>query len=140
LPHVSPKSKKSKQTERPKKIIPTQSDASSTGDEDEDDEPVTMANMAHRSRRLEAQAAAEAELDLEEAQADALQVEDEDLDMDADEDANGDMDIEPFHLPTASELEQEKASGGPDVHLVQRRIRECVRVLAKFTRRAEKGR
>jgi len=101
-----------------------------------------MANMAQRSRKLEAQAAAEAELDLEEAQADALLAkdEDEDLDMDGDEDANGDMDVEPFHLPTASELEQEKATGGPDVHLVQRRIRECARVLAKFSQRAEKGR
>jgi ribosomal RNA methyltransferase Nop2 len=142
-PPVSLKSKKSKQAERPKKIIPTLSDVSSSEeDEDEDDEPVTMDNMARRSRKLEAQAAAEAELDLEEAQADAQLAEDEDddVDMDANEDTNGDMDIEPFHLPTASELEQEKATGGPDIHLVQRRMRECVRVLAKFTRRAEKGR
>ena len=140
---MSSKSKKSKQAERPKKIIPTFSDVSSSEeDEDEDDEPVTMDNMARRSRKLELQAAAEAELDLEEAQADAQLAEDEDddVDMDANEDTNGDMDIEPFHLPTASELEQEKATGGPDIQLVQRRMRECVRVLAKFNRRAEKGR
>ena len=138
---MSSKSKKSKQAERPKKIIPTLSDASSS-DEDEDEEPVTMDNMAQRSRKLEVQAAAEAKLDLEEAQAGAQLAEDEDddVDLDANEDANGDMDVEPFHLPTSSELEEEKATGGPDVRLVQRRMRECVRVLAKFNRRAEKGR
>ena len=140
---MSLKSKKSKQAERPKKIIPTLSDASSSDDnEGDDDEPVTMDNMAQRSRKLEVQAAAEAELDLEEAQADAQLAEDEDddVDMNANEDMNGDMDVEPFHLPTSSELEEEKATGGPDIHLVQRRMRECVRVLAKFNRRAEKGR
>ncbi|PPQ83329.1 hypothetical protein CVT25_003968 [Psilocybe cyanescens] len=132
---------KSKQAERPKKIIPTQSDQSSSdSDEEEEDERVTMKNMAERSRKLEAHAAAEAELDVAEFQAAAEDDEDEDVDMDAEEDANGDMDVEPFQLPTAEQREKEKAGGGPDVHLVQRRMRECVRVLAKFTRRAEKGR
>ncbi|KAH9484234.1 rRNA (cytosine-C5-)-methyltransferase nop2 [Psilocybe cubensis] len=134
------KSKKSKQAERPKKIIPTQSDQSSSdSDEEEEYERVTMKNMAARSQKLEARAVAEAELDIAEAQA-AAEEDDDDVDMDAEEDANGDMNIEPFRLPTAEEREKEKASGGPDVHLVQRRMRECVRVLAKFSKRAEKGR
>ncbi|KAF9567543.1 NOL1/NOP2/sun family RNA met [Agrocybe pediades] len=138
------KTKKSKQAERPKKIIPTQSDQSSSDedeDEDEDDERVTMANMAARSRKLEAQAEEDAELDIKEAQAAAADEEDDDIDMDDDdEDMEGDIDAEPFHLPTAAEREEEKAAGGPDVHLVQRRMREVARVLAKFGKRAEKGR
>jgi ribosomal RNA methyltransferase Nop2 len=140
---VQTKSKKSKQAERPTKIIPTQSDASSSDSDEEDDDegPVTMKNMAERSRKLEARAAAEAELDLEEAQAGAQASDsDDDVDMDGEEDAEGNIDAEPFHLPTAAEREQEKAAGGPDVHLVQRRMRECVKVLSKFNKRAEKGR
>ncbi|KAF9483888.1 NOL1/NOP2/sun family putative RNA met [Pholiota conissans] len=133
------KSKKSKQAERPTKIIPTQSDASSS--DDEEDGPVTMKNMAERSRKLEARTAAEAELDLEEAQArDQASDSDDDVDMDGEQDAEGNIDAEPFHLPTVEEREQEKTAGGPDVHLVQRRMRECVRVLSKFKKRAEKGR
>ncbi|KAJ3501996.1 hypothetical protein NLJ89_g9084 [Agrocybe chaxingu] len=144
-PELPPsKSKKSKQAERPKKIIPTASDASSSDDDEveNDDEPVTMANMAARSRKLEAKEKTEADLVAEELQAEARAAEedDEDVDMDAEEDANGDMSVEPFHLPTAAEREEEKACGGPDVHTVQRRMRECVRVLSKFSRRAEKGR
>ena len=102
-----------------------------------------MANMAKLSRKLEARAAEEAELAAEELKALAAaedEDEDEEMDVDAPEDANGDIAAEPFHLPTAAEREQEKASGGPDVHLVQRRMRECVRVLSKFSKRAEKGR
>lgn len=100
-----------------------------------------MANMAKLSRKLEARAAAEAELDAEELNALAAEeYEDEDMDVNAPEDANGDIIAEPFHLPTPAEREEEKANGGPDVHLVQRRMRECVRVLAKFSKRAEKGR
>ncbi|PPQ64100.1 hypothetical protein CVT24_008917 [Panaeolus cyanescens] len=136
---VTSKNKRSKQAERPKKIIPTGSDDSSS-DEDEDDEPVTMANMAARSRKLEARAAAEEELDIAEMQArEAAELEDED-DMDDEIEEDGDMDTEQFHLPTAAEREEEKANGGPDVHTVQRRMRECVRVLSKFKKRAEKGR
>ncbi|KJA27542.1 hypothetical protein HYPSUDRAFT_944453 [Hypholoma sublateritium FD-334 SS-4] len=139
---VKSKSKKSKQAERPKKIIPTQSDASSSdSDEEDEDEPVTMKNMAEQSRKLEARRAAEEELDLEEAQAaHASDSEDDDVDMEGEEDAEGNIDVEPFQLPTAAEREAEKAAGGPDVHLVQKRMRECVRVLAKFSKRAEKGR
>jgi len=97
--------------------------------------------MAARSRKLEAQAELDAELDVEEAQAAAAEEDDDDLDIDdEDEDMNGEIDAEPFHLPTASEREEEKAAGGPDVHLVQRRMREVARVLAKFSKRAEKGR
>lgn len=97
--------------------------------------------MAEQSRKLEAQRAAEEELDLNEAQAaHASDSEDDDVDMDGEEDIEGNIDIEPFRLPTAAEREEEKAAGGPDVHLVQRRMRECVRVLSKFNKRAEKGR
>lgn len=132
--------KRSKQAERPKKIIPTASDESSS-EEDDDDEPVTMANMTARSRELDALAAAEAEMDSEELHA-IVENEDDDDDMatDGEEDADGDIDAEPFHLPTSAERDEEKAKGEPDVHAVQRRMRHCVRVLAKFNRRAEKGR
>ncbi|KAF5330612.1 hypothetical protein D9619_005815 [Psilocybe cf. subviscida] len=136
---IPQKSKKSKQAERPKKIIPTQSDASSDGDEESDEDgPVTMKNMAERSHKLEARRLAEEALDLEEAQ--AAEEDSDDDDMDMEEDANGEVDAGPFHLPTAEEREKEKAAGGPDVHSVQKRMRECVRVLQKFKKRAEKGR
>ncbi|KAG6854616.1 rRNA (cytosine-C5-)-methyltransferase nop2 [Blastosporella zonata] len=137
------KRKKSKQSERPAKIIPTASDASDSDDDASEDEDgrVTMANMEARSRALDAKAAAEAELDEEEFQgAAASDEDDEDMDMEGEPDAEGDIDAEPFHLPTASERDAEKQSGGPDVHTVQRRMRECVRVLGKFKRLAEKDR
>ncbi|KAG6911454.1 rRNA (cytosine-C5-)-methyltransferase nop2 [Tephrocybe rancida] len=139
------KRKKSKQSERPAKIIPTTSDAYDDDSEEDasedEDGRVTMANMEARSRALDAKAAAEAELDEEELQgAAASDDEDEDLDIDGEPDAEGDIDAEPFHLPTPSEREAEKQSGGPDVHVVQRRMRECVRVLGKFKRLAEKDR
>ncbi|KAJ6596792.1 NOL1/NOP2/sun family RNA met [Mycena vulgaris] len=136
--------RKSKQSETPGNIVPTGSDESSesASDDDDDDEngPTTMANMEARSRALDAKAAAEAELDIEEYQdAVASDDDDDDVDMEGQEDANGDIDAEPFRLPTAAEKEEEKLSV-PDVHLVQRRMRECVRVLAKFKRLAEEGR
>ncbi|KAJ6547463.1 NOL1/NOP2/sun family-domain-containing protein [Mycena capillaripes] len=133
--------RKSKQSGPPPNIVPTGSDDSSESDSDEDEnERITVANMEARSRALDAQAAADAELDIGEYQAAAASDdEDEDVDMEGDEDANGDMDAEPFHLPTAAEREEEKISM-PDVHLVQRRMRECVRILGKFKRLAEKGR
>ena len=142
-PPSKAKTKKSKQAERPEKIIPDASDSS--GDdtsEDEDDEPVTMANMAERSRKLEALAAEEAALAEEELKASAFAAEeyDEDVDMTGEEDENGDVNAAQFHLPTMEEREEEKAKGGPDVHRVQRRMRECVRVLSKFSKRAESGR
>ena len=68
-PELPVKGKKSKQHERPTKIIPTGSDASSDesdGDEDDEDGPITIKNMEARSRALDARAAREAELDAEE--------------------------------------------------------------------------
>ncbi|KAJ7470665.1 NOL1/NOP2/sun family RNA met [Mycena latifolia] len=134
--------RKSKQSAAPAKVVPTGSDDSSESSDEDDDEdgPTTMANMEARSRALDAKAAAEAELDIEEYQeAAASDEEEEDVDMEGQEDANGDIDAEPFRLPTAAEKEEEKLSV-PDVHIVQRRIRECVRILAKFKRLAEEGR
>lgn len=127
------KSRRSKQQDRPDKIIPTGSDASSDdSDEGSEDEhgPITMANMEARSRALDARAAREAELDMEEMQQAAQVDGEDDLDVDMDGDEEGDG--EEFHLPTAEEREEEKKAGGPDVHLVQRRMRECVRVLGNF--------
>jgi ribosomal RNA methyltransferase Nop2 len=134
-PPFSLKGKKSKQRERPAKIVPTTSDHSS--DDDDSDEngesgPVTMANMEARSRALDAEALAEAERDIEEQQA-ALEAEEVDFDGEAED---GDL----FHLPTPQEREEEKKAGGPDVQLVQLRMRECVRVLGNFKKLAAKGR
>ncbi|KAF9053574.1 NOL1/NOP2/sun family putative RNA met [Hymenopellis radicata] len=136
LPIQSSKSKKSKQSERPLKIIPTGSDNSDS----DDDEPVTMANMEARSRALDAQALEEAELDADELRQAAFNEEDDEdeFDMDDAEDEVGDEDK--FHLPTAEEREVEKTQGGPDVQTVQRRMRECARVLGRFKKLAEPGR
>ncbi|TFK42680.1 NOL1/NOP2/sun family-domain-containing protein [Crucibulum laeve] len=135
------KGKKSKQLERPLKIIPSGKDSDDSDEESDEDGPVTMANMEARSRALDAKAAAEAELDMEEFQGGADdEEEDDEMDLDGEEDVNGDIDAEPFHLPTAAEREEEKEAGGPDLHVVQRRMRECVRVLGRFNRLAEKGR
>ena len=116
-------------------------DDSDDDSDDDDDEPVTMANMAARSRRLDALAVAEAEMDAE-----ALHTvvendeDDDDMATDGEEDANGDIDAEPFHLPTPAERDEEKAKGGPDVQAVQRRMQHCIRILAQFNQRVEKGR
>lgn len=138
------KGKKSKQSERPSKIIPTGSDASSDSDEDEDDEdgPVTMANMEARSRALDAKTIRDAELDAEEMRDAEIDGEEDDDLASADEEGAGEEqgDEEPFQLPTADEREEEKKNGGPQVHIVQRRMRECVRVLNKFSKRAAEGR
>ncbi|KAI0695935.1 NOL1/NOP2/sun family-domain-containing protein [Cytidiella melzeri] len=143
-PEVPPprlKGKKSKQQERPAKIIPTGSDDSSSADDDDDDDDadgaVTMANMEARSRALDAKAAREAELDLEEIRAAEAASEDDDLEGAEEE---GEDDGEAFQLPTAEEREEEKKTGGPQVHVVQRRMRECVRVLGSFSRLGAKGR
>ena len=103
-----------------------------------------MANMEARSKALDAQAAREAQLDLEELQQ-AAQAGEEDADFADEEDEDEEMDgeggeTEAFHLPTAEEREEEKKAGGPDVHTVQRRMRECVRVLGNFKKRAAPGR
>ncbi|KAI0082735.1 NOL1/NOP2/sun family putative RNA met [Panus rudis PR-1116 ss-1] len=136
------KGKKSKQQEKPLKIIPTGSDSSDSDSSDEEDEEerITMANMEARSRALDAQAAREAELDLEEIRQAAQAEDEEDFEGIADEGDEDDEGGEEFQLPTAEELEAEKAAGGPQVHVVQRRMRECVRVLSNFKRYASKGR
>ncbi|KAI0748264.1 NOL1/NOP2/sun family RNA met [Daedaleopsis nitida] len=146
---VKLKGKKSKQQERPLKVIPTASDDSDE-DEDEyedDDGPVTMKNMEARSRALDARAAREAELDAEEMQQAELAGEESDGDdlgdvddVDMDEEGEGDEDSGAFVLPTAEEREEEQKRGGPDVHTVQKRMRECVRVLGSFKKLAAKGR
>ena len=135
--------KRSKQLERPSKIIPTASDDSdSDSDESEDEEDkITMANMEARSRALDEKAAREAELDLEEMQQAALAGEEDgdEFDGEVDEDGEGE-EGDVFELPTPEEVEEEKAAGGPQVHVVQRRMREFVRVLSNFKRYAGKGR
>jgi len=138
---IPSKHKKSKQHAKPLKIIPTGSDSSSSNSEDSEDDngPTTMANMEARSRALDAKAALEADLDVEEIQLAALQGQDED-DDDVDMDGEIDDDGETFHLPTAEEREVERKSGGPDVHVVQRRMRECARALGNFRKLAAKGR
>ncbi|TEB31263.1 NOL1/NOP2/sun family putative RNA met [Coprinellus micaceus] len=62
------------------------------------------------------------------------------MDVDSGEEEGVEGVEDEFHLPTAEEREQEKASGGPDLHILQRRLRECVRVLNKFKKRGESGR
>lgn len=133
------KSKKSKQSQRPSKIIPTGSDKSSSDEEDSDDEEerITMANMEARSRALDAKADAEAELDVEEMMEAAEDGDDEDA---IDLDGEGGEDGEIFRLPTAEQRDAEEKSGGPDVQGVQRRIQEITRVLGRFKKLGEKGR
>ncbi|VDB82742.1 unnamed protein product [Peniophora sp. CBMAI 1063] len=133
VPATKLRSKRSKQAERPAKIIPTGSDLSDSSDEDEDEDgPVTIANMEARSRALDAAAAREAELD--EAELRAAAEGEDDSDFEGADDMEGDeaLDEDVFVLPTAEEREAEKAAGGPDVHSVQRRMRECVRILGKW--------
>lgn len=96
-----------------------------------------MANMEARSRALDAQAVLEADLDAEEMQFQAEEdEEDDDVDMEGEIDEDGDA----FQLPTSEERAEEKKNGGPDVHVVQRRMRECVRIMGNFKRLAAKGR
>lgn len=114
--------------------------SSSESDDDSDDGHVTMANMEAKSRALDEAALREAELDAEELQALAQEEElDDDMD-DQSEAGEGDVDEEPFTLPTSEEREKEKATGGTDLHTLQRRMQICLRVLAKFTKRREPGR
>jgi ribosomal RNA methyltransferase Nop2 len=130
---------RSKQLEKPKRIIPTGTDASDSGSSisDEEDGPITISNMEARSRAIDEKADQEVALDAEELRAaDAEEEDEDDLAMDNDEDEGA----EPFKLPTTEEREQEKNSGGPDIVVVQRRIRECVRRLSNFKRFAGKGR
>jgi ribosomal RNA methyltransferase Nop2 len=122
-------------------VAEAETDDSDDDSEKDDDEPVTMANMAARSRKLDALAVAEAEMDAEVLHTVVENDEDDDdMATDGEEDANGDIDAEPFHLPTPAERDEEKLKGGPDVQAVQRRMQHCIRVLAQFNQRAEKGR
>jgi ribosomal RNA methyltransferase Nop2 len=105
-------------------------------DENEDeDAPITASNFAARSRALDARAAREAQLDAEELQM-AAQVEADEFDgvedMDDDEVEADAPETEAVVLPTAEERLAEKKSGGPDVHIVQKRMRECVRILKRW--------
>ncbi|KAH7914989.1 NOL1/NOP2/sun family RNA met [Hygrophoropsis aurantiaca] len=134
------KGKKSKQREQPASIIPTGSDATSSDDEESDEEdddgPITMANMEARSREIDASAAREAELEAEELQNAALDEADDSGDMGEE---GEDEDGEPFHLPTAEERAEEK-NMVPDIQVVQRRLRECVRILRNFQKLGLRGR
>lgn len=137
-PQLIKRHKKSKQSVRPTKIIPTASDASSSDEESDEDGRTTMANMEARSRALDAEALLDADLDADEMQlaVEAAAAEDDDVEMEGEIDDDGDA----FVLPTPQEREEEKSVGGPNVQLVQRRMRECARVLGNFKRFAAKGR
>ena len=105
-------------------------------DENEDeDTPITASNFAPRSRALDARAAREAQLDAEELQV-AAQAEADEFDgvedMDDDEEEVDVPEAEAVVLPTAEERLEEKKSGGPDVHIVQKRMRECVKILKRW--------
>lgn len=128
------KGRKSKQAERPTKIIPTASDEDSDDESDNEDGPITAKNIESRSRALDEKAAREAELDIEEMQNAAFEGSDEDIDMEGEGE-----DAEAFHLPTAEEREEEK-NHVADVHVVQRRMRECVRILGNFRKLGARGR
>ena len=146
-----PKKQKSKQLDRPLKIIPTGSGTESSESEDSSSEhegkrakgKTTIANMEARSRAIDAEAAKEAELDIQELQGAAAAGEMEDGDFDGmDDDEDDDEEggpSEPVKILTPQEREAEKGAGGPDVFTVQRRLRHCVRVLENF-KKLGKGR
>jgi ribosomal RNA methyltransferase Nop2 len=71
---------------------------------------------------------------MEEMQNAAEGSDEEDIDMEE----QGE-DAEAFHLPTAEERAEEKTRVA-DVHVVQRRMRECIRVLGNFRKLGAKGR
>ncbi|KAF8628441.1 hypothetical protein AX15_003957 [Amanita polypyramis BW_CC] len=123
---------RSKQLEKPTKIIPTDE---SDSDLSSEDGPVTISNIEARSRAMDEKAAQDAELDAEELRAVVGEEEDDDIAMDVEESS----DTEPFRLPTAEEREQEKNNGGPDIVVVQQRMRGCVRRLNSFKKYAGKG-
>jgi ribosomal RNA methyltransferase Nop2 len=125
--------------------VSSKSDVTSASDMDEEggDLPVTASNFEAMSRALDARLARDAELDAEELQL-AAQVEADDLegaeDMDADEDEvdapdNGAV------LLTPEERAEEKRAGGPEVHVVQKRMRQCLGILKRWkTSGAKMGR
>jgi 25S rRNA (cytosine2870-C5)-methyltransferase len=108
---------------------------SDTDENEDEDAPITASKFAARSRALDARAAREAQLDAEELQ-NAAQVEADEFegvdDMDVDEEEVDAPGAEGFVLPTAEEHAEEKKSGGPEVHVVQKRMRECVRILKRW--------
>lgn len=126
--------------------VSSKSDATSASDMDDeegDDLPVTASNFEARSRALDAKLARNAELDAEELQL-AAQEEADDLegaeDMDADED-EVDAPVNGTVLLTPEERAEEKRAGGPDVHVVQRRMRQCIGILKRWkTSGAKTGR
>src|SRR6267142_4655445 len=110
------------------------SDSDMNSNEDED-VPITASNFAARSRALDARAVREAGLDAEELQM-AAQAEADEFDgiedMDEEEVEVDAPEAEEVMLQTAEQRWEEKKSGGPDVHVVQKRMRECVRILKKW--------
>ena len=103
-------------------------------DEEGDDLPLTALNFEARSHALDAKLARNAELDADELQL-AAQVEADDLegaeDMDADED-EVDVPDNGAALLTSEERAEEKRAGGPEVHVVQRRMRQCIGILKRW--------
>ena len=108
---------------------------SDTDENEDEDAPVTASNFAARSRALDARTAREAQLDAEELQM-AAQVDADEFDgveeMDDDEEEVDAPGAEDTILPTAEERAEEKKSGGPEVHVVQKRMRDCVRILKRW--------
>lgn len=93
-----------------------------------------MENMEKRSRAMDAKARRDAELDMQELQEAAA--DDDEVAEGAGLDEDGNM----FTLPTSEEREEETKRGGPEVHVVQRRMRECTRILGDFKKLASPGR
>ena len=108
---------------------------SDTDENEDEDAPITASNFAARSRALDARTAREAQLDAEELQM-AAQVDADEFDgvedMDDDEEEVDAPGAEDAILPTAEERAEEKKSGGPEVHVVQKRMRDCVRILKRW--------
>ncbi|KAI0306527.1 NOL1/NOP2/sun family-domain-containing protein [Multifurca ochricompacta] len=108
---------------------------SDIGDDEDEDAPITASNFEARSLALDAMAAREAQLDAQElqlvGQADVDEFEGAE-DMDNDEEEVDAPEAVGAILPTAEEREDEKRVGGPEVHVVQKRMRECVRILKRW--------
>lgn len=108
---------------------------SDTDENEDEDAPITASNFAARSRALDARTAREAQLDAEELQM-AVQADADEFDgvedMDDDEEEVDAPGAEDAILPTAEERAEEKKSGGPEVHVVQKRMRDCVRILKRW--------
>ena len=109
-------------------------DSASDLDEEGGDLSVTASNFEAMSRALDTRLARDAELDVEELQL-AAQVEADDLegaeDMDVDEDEIDAPDSGTLLL-TPEERAEEKRAGGPEVHVVQKRMRQCLGILKRW--------